>query len=87
MVSARRKYARCPRAAAAALRAAGRRHAHAYLEQNPGRSRERFHELSHGGGFLEILSTMVNQRGFYLTDDELLMRVYARPCEKHDDIR
>ena len=40
-----------------------------YLEQNPGRSRERFHELSHGEGFLKILSTRVNQRGFYLMDE------------------
>lgn len=40
-----------------------------YLEQNPGRSRERFHELSHGEGFLEILSTRANQRGFYLMDE------------------
>jgi predicted ATPase len=40
-----------------------------YLEQNPGRSRERFHELSHGQGFLEILRTRVNQRGFYLMDE------------------
>jgi predicted ATPase len=40
-----------------------------YLEQNPGRSMERFHELSHGQGFLEILRTRVNQRGFYLMDE------------------
>lgn len=40
-----------------------------YLEQNPGRSRDRFHELSHGQGFLEILRTRVNQRGFYLMDE------------------
>jgi len=40
-----------------------------YLEQNPGRSREAFHELSHGQGFLEILRTRVNQRGFYLMDE------------------
>jgi predicted ATPase len=40
-----------------------------YLEENPGRSRERFHELSHGQGFLEILRTRVNQRGFYLMDE------------------
>jgi predicted ATPase len=40
-----------------------------YLEQNPGKSRERFHELSHGQGFLEILRTRVNQRGFYLMDE------------------
>jgi predicted ATPase len=30
---------------------------------------ERFHELSHGQGFLEILRTRVNQRGFYLMDE------------------
>jgi predicted ATPase len=40
-----------------------------YLEQNPGRSPDRFHELSHGQGFLEILRTRVNQRGFYLMDE------------------
>jgi predicted ATPase len=40
-----------------------------YLEQNPGRSRERFHELSHGQGFLEILRTRVSRRGFYLMDE------------------
>jgi predicted ATPase len=40
-----------------------------YLEQNPGKSPDRFHELSHGQGFLEILRTRVNQRGFYLMDE------------------
>lgn len=40
-----------------------------YLEENPGRGRERFHELSHGEGFLEILRTRVNQAGFYLMDE------------------
>jgi predicted ATPase len=40
-----------------------------YLEQNPGRSRERFHELSHGQGFLEIFRTRVSQHGFYLMDE------------------
>jgi predicted ATPase len=41
-----------------------------YLEENPGRGgRERLHELSHGQGFLEILRTRVNQRGFYLMDE------------------
>jgi predicted ATPase len=40
-----------------------------YLEENPGRHRERFHELSHGEGFLEILRTRVNQPGFYLMDE------------------
>jgi predicted ATPase len=40
-----------------------------YLEQNPGRRAERFHELSHGEGFLEILRTRVNQPGFYLMDE------------------
>jgi predicted ATPase len=40
-----------------------------YLEQNPGRRPERFHELSHGEGFLEILRTRINQSGFYLMDE------------------
>ncbi len=40
-----------------------------YLEENPGRRAERFHELSHGEGFLEILRTRVNQAGFYLMDE------------------
>jgi predicted ATPase len=40
-----------------------------YLEENPGRRVERLHELSHGQGFLEILRTRVNQRGFYLMDE------------------
>jgi len=40
-----------------------------YLEQNPGRSPERLHELSHGEGFLRILRTRVNQPGFYLMDE------------------
>jgi predicted ATPase len=39
-----------------------------YLEDLPG-SPERFHELSHGEGFLEILRTRVNQPGFYLMDE------------------
>jgi predicted ATPase len=40
-----------------------------YLEDNPGRRPERLHELSHGEGFLEILRTRVNQKGFYLMDE------------------
>jgi predicted ATPase len=40
-----------------------------YLEDNPGRRPERFHELSHGEGILEILRTRVNQAGFYLMDE------------------
>jgi predicted ATPase len=40
-----------------------------YLEDNPGRRPERFHELSHGEGFLEVLRTRVNQPGFYLMDE------------------
>ena len=40
-----------------------------YLEDNPGRQPERFHELSHGEGFLEILRTRVNQPGLYLMDE------------------
>jgi predicted ATPase len=42
-----------------------------YLEENRSNRTppERFHELSHGQGFLEILRTRVNQRGFYLMDE------------------
>jgi predicted ATPase len=40
-----------------------------YLEDNPGRGPEPFHQLSHGEGFLEILRTRVNQPGFYLMDE------------------
>ena len=41
-----------------------------FLEQNPGRrGPERLHELSHGQGFMEILRTRINQRGFYLMDE------------------
>jgi predicted ATPase len=40
-----------------------------YLEDNPGRGLERFHELSHGEGFLEVLRTRVNEPGFYLMDE------------------
>jgi predicted ATPase len=40
-----------------------------YLEENPGRRPERFHTLSHGEGFLEMLRTRVNQPGFYLMDE------------------
>jgi predicted ATPase len=42
---------------------------YSYLEENPGKRPERFHELSHGEGFLEILRTRVNQPGFYLMDE------------------
>ena len=40
-----------------------------YLEDNSGQRQERFHELSHGEGFLEILRTRVSQPGFYLMDE------------------
>jgi predicted ATPase len=42
-----------------------------YLEENPNPRRppERFHELSHGEGFLQVLRTRVNQPGFYLMDE------------------
>jgi predicted ATPase len=42
---------------------------YSYLEENPGARWETFHELSHGEGFLQILRTRVNQRGFYLMDE------------------
>jgi hypothetical protein len=42
-----------------------------YLENNPSLRKppQRFHELSHGEGFLGILRTRVNQPGFYLMDE------------------
>jgi len=42
-----------------------------YLEDNrTDRTKEpRFHEMSHGEGFLEFLRTKVNQPGFYLLDE------------------
>ena len=42
---------------------------YSYLEDHPGRRPERFHQLSHGEGFLEILRTRVSQPGFYLMDE------------------
>lgn len=42
---------------------------YSYLEDNPGRGTDRFHELSHGEGFLEILRTRVTEPGFYLMDE------------------
>ena len=40
-----------------------------YLEENRGRRPERFHERSHGEGFLDMLRSRVNQPGFYLMDE------------------
>jgi predicted ATPase len=40
-----------------------------YLEENRVPGARRLHQLSHGQGFLEILKTRVNQRGFYLLDE------------------
>ncbi|HZR49255.1 MAG TPA: ATP-binding cassette domain-containing protein [Streptosporangiaceae bacterium] len=51
------------------LRADTMHQLYSYLEANPGRSREAFHEMSHGEGFLEILRTRVNEPGFYLMDE------------------
>jgi predicted ATPase len=42
---------------------------YSYLEENPGREPERFHELSHGEGFLQILRTRVSRTGLYLMDE------------------
>jgi predicted ATPase len=42
---------------------------YSYLEENPGRNHEPFHEMSHGEGFLQILRTRVNEHGFYLMDE------------------
>jgi predicted ATPase len=51
------------------LRADTMHELYTYLEDNPGKQPERLHELSHGEGFLEMLRTRVNERGFYLMDE------------------
>ena len=51
------------------LRADTMNQLYSYLEQNPGRTQERLHEMSHGEGILEILRTRVNDEGFYLMDE------------------
>ena len=51
------------------LRADTMHQLYTYLEQNPGKSDDPWHQLSHGEGFLEILRTRVNQTGFYLMDE------------------
>ena len=42
---------------------------YSYLEESRVSGARRLHKLSHGQGFLEILRTRVNQRGFYLMDE------------------
>jgi predicted ATPase len=42
---------------------------YSYLEENRVAGARQLHRLSHGQGFLEILRTRVNQRGFYLMDE------------------
>ena len=43
---------------------------YSYLEQNPSRSGEaRFHEMSHGESFLEVLATRFGDPGLYLLDE------------------
>jgi predicted ATPase len=51
------------------LRADTMHQLYTYLEQNPGKTGDPFHQLSHGEGFLEILRTRVNQAGFHLMDE------------------
>jgi predicted ATPase len=51
------------------LRADTMHQMYSYLEDNPGRSRDGFHQMSHGEGFLGILRTRVNEDGFYLMDE------------------
>jgi predicted ATPase len=51
------------------LRADTMHQLYTYLEENPGKSDDPWHQLSHGEGFLEILRTRVNQAGFYLMDE------------------
>ena len=44
---------------------------YSYLEENPSSRNPEpiYHEMSHGEGFLSLLSTKVNQAGFYLLDE------------------
>jgi predicted ATPase len=42
---------------------------YSYLEESRVSGARQLHRLSHGQGFLEILRTRVNQRGFYLMDE------------------
>jgi predicted ATPase len=42
---------------------------YSYLEQNPGRGDPRFHEMSHGESFLEVLATRFGDPGLYLLDE------------------
>jgi predicted ATPase len=42
---------------------------YSYLEESRVNDARKLHKLSHGQGFLEILRTRVNQRGFYLMDE------------------
>jgi predicted ATPase len=42
---------------------------YSYLEESRVSDARKLHKLSHGQGFLEILRTRVNQRGFYLMDE------------------
>ena len=40
-----------------------------YLEQNPGRRPELFHEMSHGESFLELLANRFDEPGLYVLDE------------------
>ena len=40
-----------------------------YLEDNPGKRDPRFHEMSHGESFLEILRTRFDSPGLYCLDE------------------
>ena len=42
---------------------------YSYLEDNPGRTDPRFHEMSHGESFLEILRTRFDSPGLYCLDE------------------
>lgn len=42
---------------------------YSYLEEHPGRDDPRFHELSHGESFLEILRTRFDSPGLYCLDE------------------
>ena len=51
------------------LRAESMHGFYSYLEDNPGGADPRFHEMSHGESFLEILRTRFDSPGFYALDE------------------
>ncbi|NYD42484.1 AAA family ATPase [Nocardioides panaciterrulae] len=51
------------------LRAESMHSFYTYLEENPGKRDPRFHEMSHGESFLEVLRTRFDSPGLYCLDE------------------